>query len=137
MIADYGRPCMVSAANRCQTAHMHLELMRDKAKELPAIGEPQSVRTLRVWHCKHRTLEPDGDRMTQIDLDLDVALKLDGAVEVLDEDEFLDHQTRFEYPPELIEQARAATNRAVELLEADVEPFGIASHRWLAAVGHS
>lgn len=93
------------------------------------------------WHSVYINIgtrpEWDGDRMTQIDLDLDVARTLDGSIEVLDEGEFLDHQIRFEYPQELIEQARAATNRAVELLEADVEPFGLASHRWLAAVGHS
>ena len=37
---------------------MHLELMRDPAVDFPSIAEPESVRTLRVWHCRYRTLAP-------------------------------------------------------------------------------
>ena len=47
-----------AVGGRCETAQMHLELMRDKAREFPEIGEPQSLRTLRAWHCNYRTLEP-------------------------------------------------------------------------------
>ncbi len=80
--------------------------------------------------------EWDGDRMTQIDLDLDVVRNLDGSVEVLDEDEFADHQVRYEYPDDLIAATRAATDRAVELVSAGLEPFGVAATRWLRAAGH-
>jgi len=55
--------------------------MRDKAKELPAIGEPQSVRTLRVWHCKYRTLEPVA-RLTGL-TGLVVATYPDASLELL------------------------------------------------------
>lgn len=78
-----------------------------------------------------------GDRVTQVDLDLDVVRRPDGEIEVVDEDEFLAHQVLYEYPQELIENARVATDRAVGLLTAGVEPFGIASQRWLAMAGHS
>jgi protein associated with RNAse G/E len=61
----------------------------------------------------------------------------DGSVEVLDEDEFLDHQVRYEYPGDLIAEARAATARAVELLETREEPFGGAARRWLEVAGHA
>ena len=37
---------------------MHLDLMRDKAKALPAIAAPDTVRSLRIWHCSYKTLEP-------------------------------------------------------------------------------
>ncbi len=78
-----------------------------------------------------------GDRVTQVDLDLDVVRRIDGSVEVLDEDEFLDHQVRYEYPQDLIDATRAATDRAVELLLERIEPFGDAAHRWLRAAGRA
>lgn len=39
-----------------------------------------------------------GDRVRQVDLDLDVVRNVDGSVEVLDEDEFVEHQVRYRYP---------------------------------------
>ena len=48
------------------------------------------------------------DVLTWVDLDLDLRVHLDGALEVLDEDEFVENSTRFAYPPALIAQARAA-----------------------------
>ena len=77
-----------------------------------------------------------GDRVTQVDLALDGVRSFAGSVEVLDEDEFLDHQVRYEYPQDLIDATRAATNRAVELMTAGAEPFGIAAEHWLALAGH-
>jgi hypothetical protein len=70
-------------------------------------------------------------RIRQVDLDLDVVRRWDGAVEVLDEDEFADHQVRFGYPPELIEGARRATAEAEQMLERRVEPFDRAAVPWL------
>lgn len=78
----------------------------------------------------------NGDRVTQVDLDLDVVRNLDGSVEVLDEDEFADHQVRYEYPQKLIDQARSATDLAVQLLQSGVEPFGGAFKRWMKLTGH-
>lgn len=86
-----------------------------------------NIGTVPVW---------DGDHMHQIDLDLDVARKLDGSVVVLDEDEFLDHRVRFEYPDDLIAATRAATERAVALLTEGDEPFGKAAEPWLRMIGH-
>ncbi len=77
----------------------------------------------------------DGARVTQVDLDFDVARKLDGSVVVLDEDEFLDHQARYGYPPDLVAAARDATAHAVELVTAGREPFGGAATPWLRLVG--
>jgi protein associated with RNAse G/E len=72
--------------------------------------------------------------VTSIDLDLDVVRHLDGLVEVLDEDEFLDHQVRHAYPQHLIATARAAATNAVEALQHRDEPFGMAARRWLSRV---
>ncbi len=51
----------------------------------------------------------------------------------LGEDEFADHQVRFEYPQDLIAGALTATASAVELLEQGAEPFGAAEQRWKIA----
>lgn len=72
----------------------------------------------------------DGNRATQIDLDLDVVRNLDGSVEVRDEDEFSDRQTRFGYPPDLVADAQKAAATAVELLERGAEPFDSAADLW-------
>lgn len=77
----------------------------------------------------------DGDRFTHIDLDLDVVRNVDGSVEVLDEDEFLDHQVRYRYPEDLIASARTAACRVAQLLHLGTEPFGSAAARWLEMAG--
>lgn len=48
------------------------------------------------------------DVLTWVDLDLDLRVHLDGSLEVLDEDEFVENSARFAYPPAVIAQARAA-----------------------------
>jgi hypothetical protein len=66
----------------------------------------------------------DGDVVHAVDLDLDVIRLQDGRVEVLDEDEFADHQVRYDYPAEVVRQARATTDDLVARLTAATEPFG-------------
>lgn len=78
--------------------------------------------------------EWEGSRLTQIDLDLDVVRRLDGSVEIIDEDEFEDHRVRLGYPAELIRGARDAADRAARLVRAEVEPFFVASDKWLSQV---
>jgi protein associated with RNAse G/E len=56
----------------------------------------------------------NGNWVTQIDLDLDVVRKMDDTVEVLDEDEFAEHQDMYSSPSHIIAAARAATDTAVE-----------------------
>lgn len=77
----------------------------------------------------------DGDRVTQVDLDLDVVRRLDGTVEVEDEDEFHDHRVRFSYPADLVANAERATAVAAELLRRRTEPFDVAPERWLDLAG--
>src|SRR5690349_10393039 len=49
------------------------------------------------------------DTVTVTDLDLDVRkIRLTGEVQLVDEDEFAAHQTKFGYPEEVVAQARAA-----------------------------
>jgi uncharacterized protein len=73
-----------------------------------------------------------GGTMTCVDLDLDVIRRPDGRVELLDEDEFLDHQVRLAYPVEVIERARATADWLLEAVAARREPFGSVGAAWLA-----
>lgn len=36
---------------------MHLDLMRDSASALPKLEHPAEIRTLRIWHCKYKSLQ--------------------------------------------------------------------------------
>lgn len=72
-------------------------------------------------------------RISQVDLDLDVIRLVDGSVKIIDEDEFEDHRMRLDYPPDLVDGARSAAERAAQLMREGSEPFGTASEGWLAA----
>jgi protein associated with RNAse G/E len=75
------------------------------------------------------------DEISLIDLDLDVLRFRDGRLPLIDdEDEFLEHQVRYGYPPEVIATARATADRLLEAVRADEEPFKSGYHRWLAMV---
>lgn len=73
-------------------------------------------------------------RVEMIDIDLDVVRRRDGTVEVLDEDEFLDHRERFNYPDWLVDRARTTTAELVMRLETRTEPFGVTPQHWLARI---
>ena len=67
-----------------------------------------------------------------VDLDLDVARFRDGRVELLDEDEFDEHQLRYGYPADVIEQARRTADELMDAVRSRAEPFDAAGERWLA-----
>ena len=77
-----------------------------------------------------------GDRVEMIDLDLDVVrFRHDGAVRVLDEDEFLEHQDTLGYPPDVIVRVRDAAASLAQAIEARREPFGDVGIAWLETGG--
>ncbi len=76
----------------------------------------------------------DEQRVEMVDIDLDVVRYQDGSVELLDEDEFLDHQERFNYPAWLVDRARTTAAELVLKVEAGAEPFGSAPATWLDRV---
>ena len=49
-----------------------------------------------------------GDQVEMVDLDLDVVRGFDGSAQILDEDEFAEHQVRYGYPPEVTGHAERA-----------------------------
>lgn len=73
----------------------------------------------------------DGETVRMVDLDLDVAVRRGGGVEVHDEDEFEEHLVRYAYPDHVVDKARTETARIVVAVEREDPPFdGTASH-WL------
>ncbi len=70
-------------------------------------------------------------RIEMVDLDLDVVRRLDGGVEIVDEDEFLLHQVRYGYPPEIIRRAREEADRIYGAVIAREEPFFEVAESWL------
>ncbi|HEU4894707.1 MAG TPA: DUF402 domain-containing protein, partial [Acidimicrobiia bacterium] len=74
------------------------------------------------------------DRYEMIDLDLDVAVHVDGSIEIQDEDEFEVHQVQYGYTPEMIANAVRETAQIVERLQARHEPFFDVAEHWLARV---
>ncbi len=81
--------------------------------------------TVPEWH---------GDEVTAVDLDLDVCRRRDGTVELLDEDEFAEHQVRYGYPAEVIAGARDAAESVYAAISANAEPFATVYRDWLAKV---
>jgi protein associated with RNAse G/E len=77
---------------------------------------------------------PSADEVTMVDLDLDVRRRRTGAVELLDADEFAEHQVRYGYPAEVIASAQASAEWLLTAVQQRAEPFDAAYHAWLAQV---
>jgi hypothetical protein len=75
-----------------------------------------------------------GDHVEMADLDLDVIRRFDGSAEILDEDEFAEHQVRYGYPPEVISDAERTASTLLAAVTSGAEPFGRVGRAWLAKV---
>jgi uncharacterized protein len=80
------------------------------------------------------------DQVTMIDLDLDVIRRFRRLsaprrrTELLDEDEFAEHQRRYGYSEDVIAAARASSQWLARALVDGTEPFATAYRPWLAQV---
>lgn len=72
------------------------------------------------------------NEVTMIDLDLDVCRTFDGAVVVVDEDEFAEHQVRYGYPAGVIGESRRAARWLEAALADGTEPFATVYRSYLA-----
>jgi protein associated with RNAse G/E len=82
--------------------------------------------SLALWYCNVTTPPRLAGRdLHYIDLDLDVAVRPDGCIELLDADEFEDHQRKYGYPDEIVERAEAAAGQVAELARRGAFPFGL------------
>ena len=66
----------------------------------------------------------DGE-LQLVDLDLDVVRSWDGAVQLLDEDEFELHAGMYGYPEEIRDRASATAAQLVERVRAGEPPFDV------------
>jgi protein associated with RNAse G/E len=79
---------------------------------------------LALWYCNITTPPVfDGCQLGYVDLDLDVAVRANGCIELLDEDEFDVHQRKYGYPMEVIASAEAAAEEVMALARARGFPF--------------
>lgn len=79
---------------------------------------------LALWYCNITTPPVfDGCQLGYVDLDLDVAVKPGGIIELLDEDEFSEHQLKYGYPGEVIANAERAAEQVMELARRHGFPF--------------
>jgi uncharacterized protein len=78
---------------------------------------------------------PEENRVTMVDLDLDVLrLRADQEVLLVDEDEFAEHQVRYGYPPDVVRNAEQAAAWLLAAIGGGTEPFAGGYHRWLEKV---
>lgn len=83
------------------------------------------ITTPSVW-------SPAGDRVSAVDLDLDVIRDPDGRAWVDDEDEFAEHQRLLGYPADVIEAARESCAGVLEAVTARRAPYDGSHLPWLA-----
>ncbi len=78
---------------------------------------------------------PDPGQVTMVDLDLDVVRRrADQRVEIVDGEEFDEHQRRYGYPAQVIREAEQAAAWLRHALSAGAEPFAGDYRGWLAQV---
>ena len=71
--------------------------------------------------------------ITYIDLDLDVIRRHDGTCEIVDQDEFEDHQVALGYPPHIVEATTKAADDVLRAVTDGHAPFdGAAAAEWTA-----
>lgn len=78
---------------------------------------------------------PDPGQVTMVDLDLDVVRRrADQRVEIVDGDEFDEHQRQYGYPAQVIREAEQAAAWLRHALSAGAEPFAGDYRGWPAQV---
>lgn len=75
----------------------------------------------------------EGEAFT-LDLDLDVIKRSNGAVEIDDEDEFVEHQQAMGYPAKVVDQARKAADGVKTMIENGTSPFDGVAQGWFAKI---
>jgi protein associated with RNAse G/E len=87
-----------------------------------AVFEPKGA--FKFWYCDVAMPCTLSDNvLAYVDLDLDLIAYPDGTYRVDDEDEFQAHQREYQYPSEIIEQARAELDGLIAAHKAHAYPF--------------
>jgi protein associated with RNAse G/E len=77
----------------------------------------------------------NASEVTMVDLDLDVRRRRAGPVELLDAEEFADHQVKYSYPGHVIAEAQRAASWLQEALTSGSEPFTRVYRSYLRLLG--
>lgn len=81
--------------------------------------------SLALWYCNVATPAIyDYGQLSYVNLDLDVAVRPDGNIELLDEDEFELHQKLYSYPQDVTDRAERAAGEVMDLARSGAFPFG-------------
>jgi hypothetical protein len=79
---------------------------------------------LALWYCNVTTPPTfEAGQINYIDLDLDVAVRPGGVIELLDEDEFQAHREKYHYPADIVAEARSAAAEVARLARDGRFPF--------------
>lgn len=79
---------------------------------------------LRNYYCNiNQPAEFDGNILSFIDLDIDVLVAPDFSYRILDEDEFMIHARRYNYPAALRAEVPRALAQLIEIIERRDYPF--------------
>ena len=94
---------------------------------------PRSKEPHLVYVDVNTVAQWEGDTVHLVDLDLDVTMRPDHSVALLDEDEFMEHKERYGYPSEIVQGARHAADWLLDAMRSAAEPFAVAGPARVAA----
>lgn len=104
----------------------------DGAPYLAAFNGPEAtakmyvdITTVPAW---------EGSVVRAVDLDLDVVVLQDGTTFLDDEDEFVEHQSAFGYPPDVVAMAERTAQEVLAAATARRAPYDGTAERWLAGL---
>lgn len=99
---------------------------RDRWFNVFRLSRPQCGTAL--WYCNVTTPPVlEGTQLHYVDLDLDVQVRPDGCIELLDSDEFEEHKHKYGYPRDVVEHATEAAQDVANLARRGEFPFNVSN----------
>ena len=100
----------------------HVYFWRERWYNVFRLSKPGCA--LALWYCNVTTPPSlQGTQLNYVDLDLDLIVRPGGDIELLDSDEFQEHQAEYAYPRELIAHAEQAACEVYDLARHHLFPF--------------
>ena len=117
-----GTPIFTSRGEFRSRYDSQVYFWRDRWYNVFCLSEPGKSTAL--WYCNVTTPPTlDEGRLSYVDLDLDLAVRAGGSIELLDGDEFEEHKEKYGYPPSIVERAKAALGELSTLALRQQFPF--------------